>query len=71
MDRRPNLGRPLTEHQRRLNCLRSATRARGEHAFNVEKHLWGFSKARYLGLAKYTARLYAAFAPANLYMVRR
>jgi transposase, IS5 family len=71
VNRRPNPGRPLTEHQRKLNRLRSATRARGEHAFNVVKRLWGFKKVRYRGLAKNTARLFAAFALANLYMVRR
>ena len=71
VNRRPNPGRPLTEHQRKLNRLRSATRARGEHAFNVVKRLWGFHKVRYRGLAKNTARLFAAFALANLYMVRR
>lgn len=71
VNRRPNHSRPLTEHQRKLNRLRSATRARGEHAFNVVKRLWGFSKVRYRGLAKNTARLFAAFALANLYMVRR
>ena len=71
VNRRPNPGRPLTEHQRKLNRLRSATRARGEHAFNVVNRLWGFSKVRYRGLAKNTARLFAAFALANLYMVRR
>ena len=71
VNRRPNPGRPLTEHQRKLNRLRSATRARGEHAFNVVKRLWGFNKVRYRGLAKNTARLFAAFALANLYMVRR
>jgi transposase, IS5 family len=43
----------------------------GEHAFHVVKRLWGFGKMRYCGLAKNTARAYAAFALANLYMVRR
>ena len=71
VNRRPHPGRPLTEHQRKLNRLRSRTRARGEHAFNVVKRLWGFSKVRYRGLAKNNARLFAAFALANLYMVRR
>jgi transposase, IS5 family len=51
--------------------LRSATRARGEHAFHVVKTLWGFTKVRYRGLAKNTARLFTAFALANLYLVRR
>lgn len=71
VNRRPNPGRPLTEHQRRLNRLRSATRARGEHAFHVVKRLWGFTKVRYRGLAKNTARLFTMFALANLYLVRR
>ena len=71
VNRRPNPGQPLTEHQRRLNRLRSATRARGEHAFHVVKTLWGFTKVRYRGLAKNTARLFTMFALANLYLIRR
>jgi transposase, IS5 family len=71
VNRRANPGRPLTEHQRWLNRLRSATRARGEHAFHVVKRLWGFTKVRYRGLAKNTARLFTMFALANLYLVRR
>ena len=71
VNRRPNPTRPLTEHQRKLNRLRSATRARGEHAFHVVKCLWGFTKVRYRGLAKNTARLFTMFALANLYLVRR
>jgi transposase, IS5 family len=63
--------RPLTEHERRINQLRSRARARCEHAFHVVKHLWGFSKVRYRGLAKNTARLFTAFALANLYLLRR
>lgn len=43
----------------------------GEHAFHVVKRLWGFNKVRYRGLTRNTARAYAAFALANLYMVRR
>jgi transposase, IS5 family len=43
----------------------------GERAFHVVKRLWGFSKVRYRGLAKNTARAYAAFALANLFVVRR
>lgn len=70
INRRPNQ-RPLSSLERRLNRLRSATRARGEHAFHVVKRLWGFTKVRYRGLAKNTARLFAAFALANLYLLRR
>lgn len=71
INRRPRYAHPLTGAQRRLNRLRSATRARGEHAFHVVKCLWGFTKVRYRGLLKNTARLFTAFALANLYLLRR
>jgi transposase, IS5 family len=71
VNRRPNHGHRLNALERRLNRLRSGIRARGEHAFHVVKHLWGFTKVRYRGLAKNTARLFAAFALANLYLLRR
>jgi transposase, IS5 family len=71
VNRRPSRGHPLTDYQKRVNRLRSATRARGEHAFRIVKQLWGFTKVRYRGLAKNTARLFTMFALANLYMVRR
>jgi IS5 family transposase len=61
---------PLTEYQRRINRLRSRARARCEHVFHVVKRLWGFTKVRYRGLAKNTARLFTAFALANLYLLR-
>jgi IS5 family transposase len=62
---------PLTGLWKWINRTRSRVRARGEHSFNVVKHLWGFTKVRYRGLAKNTARAYAAFALANLYLARR
>ena len=71
VNRRGTNSRPLSEYQKRINRLRSKARARGEHAFHVVKCLWGFSKVRYRGLAKNTARLYTAFALANLYLLRR
>ena len=61
----------LSEYQRFINRRRSAARARVEHVFLVVKRLWDFSKVRYRGLAKNTARLYTAFALANLYLLRR
>jgi len=63
--------RKLSEYQKFINRRRSAARARVEHVFHVVKRLWGFSKVRYRGLAKNTARLYTAFALANLYLLRR
>jgi IS5 family transposase len=71
VNRRANHGRRLTRQERGWNRLRSSVRARGEHAFLVVKHLWGFTKVRYRGLAKNTARLYTMFALANLYLLRR
>lgn len=63
--------KPLSDYQRFINRRRSAARARVEHTFHVVKQLWGFSKVRYRGLAKNTARLFTAFALANLYLLRR
>lgn len=71
INRRGTSAKPLTDHQRFINQVRSKARARGEHAFHVVKRLWGFAKVRYRGLAKNTARLFTAFALANLYLLRR
>src|ERR1700683_2344510 len=71
INRRGSRHRPLTDYQRHINRIRSGARARVEHAFHVVKRLWGFSKVRYRGLAKNTARLYTAFALSNLYLLRR
>jgi IS5 family transposase len=71
INRRGSSTKPLTEYQRFINRCRSSARARGEHAFHVVKRLWGFTKVRYRGLAKNTARLFTAFALANLYLLRR
>jgi transposase, IS5 family len=70
INRRPNQ-RPLSKYQRFINRRRSVARARVEHVFHVVKRLWGFTKVRYRGLAKNTARLYTTFALANLYLLRR
>jgi transposase, IS5 family len=37
----------------------------------VVKRLWGFAKVRYRGIYKNTVRAFAAFALANLYLLRR
>lgn len=71
MNRRGRPTRPLTRQQKLINRSRSRRRARGEFAFRVVKRLWGFTMVRYRGLAKNTARAYALFALANLYLVRR
>jgi IS5 family transposase len=70
VNRRGTKQRPLSRRWRAINRARSRVRARGEHAFHVVKTLWGFTKVRYRGLAKNTARVFALFALANLYLVR-
>ena len=69
--RPPGRHHPLSEKWRRINRIRSRTRARCEHAFHVVKRLWGFAKVRYRGLQKNLTRAYTMFALANLYSVRR
>lgn len=71
INRRRTRGAPLSTRWKQVNRARSTVRARGEHAFRVVKQLWGFAKVRYRGLAKNTARAFAAFALANLYLARR
>jgi transposase, IS5 family len=70
VNRRGTTQHPVSERWRQINRVRSRVRARGEHAFHVVKSLWGFTKVRYRGLAKNTVRAFAAFALANLYLVR-
>jgi len=71
INRRPNSGAQLSARWKNINCARSRTRARGEHAFRIVKQLWGFVKVRYRGLAKNLARAQTMFALANLYQLRR
>jgi len=71
INRRGTHHRPLTEHQRAVNRSRSRRRARGEHAFRIVKRLWGFTKVRYRGILKNSTRVFAAFALANLYLMRK
>jgi IS5 family transposase len=71
VNRRGSKYNPVTERWRAINRTRSRVRACGEHPFLVVKHLWGFRKVRYRGLAKNTARVFAIFALANLYLARR
>jgi IS5 family transposase len=70
VNRRGTEQHPVTARWQQINRARSRTRARGEHAFGVVKHLWKFTKVRYRGLAKNTSQLFTLFALANLYLVR-
>ncbi len=71
INRRGCRNRALTVRDRQINRSRSRKRARVEHVFHVVKRLWNWSKVRYRGLAKNTARAFALFAMANLYLVRK
>src|SRR5262245_20625802 len=71
VNRRGTKQNPVTERWKVINKARSRIRAHVEHPFLVVKRLWGFEKVRYRGLAKNLARAFAAFALANLYLVRR
>ncbi|MYH08129.1 MAG: transposase, partial [Rhodothermaceae bacterium] len=62
---------------RKLNCADQSfnkksnrTRARVEHTFGVIKHLWGYRRTRYRGLAKNAAQVYTLAALANFYLAR-
>ena len=70
VNRRGTQAHPVSAQWRAINRERSRVRARGEHAFHVVKTLWHFTKVRYRGLAKNTARVFAMFALANLYLLR-
>jgi IS5 family transposase len=69
--RRAKRGQKLTPADEAYNHRCAHHRAWVEHPFHVVKHLWGFTKVRYRGLAKNTAHLTTLFALANLYTVRR
>jgi IS5 family transposase len=71
VNRRGTRKNPTSEYWKRVNRSRSRVRARAEHVFLVVKRQWGFARVRYRGLAKNTARVYTAFALANLFLVRR
>jgi len=51
--------------------VKAGIRAKVEHPFRVIKCQFGFTKVRYRGLAKNTARLQTLFALSNLWMVRK
>ena len=71
IDRKGSTGHPLTEEDLEWNREQHHIRAKGEHAFLVVKHLWGYRKVRYKGLLKNTTQVFSLFALANLYLVRK
>jgi IS5 family transposase len=70
VNRRGTKQEPVSARWKAINRARSRIRAHVEHPFLVVKRQWGFEKVRYRGLAKNLARAFAAFALANLYLVR-
>ena len=62
---------PTEELERMVNRAKSRVRSRVEHVFGVVKKLWGFSKARYRGLAKNATRAFVTLAMANIYLARK
>ena len=59
------------ELMEKLEHAKASIRAKVEHPFHVVKNLFRHRKARYKGLAKNTAHLFALFGFANLVLARR
>ncbi|CAH1905308.1 hypothetical protein NTGHW29_510043 [Candidatus Nitrotoga sp. HW29] len=59
------------ELMEKLEHAKASIRAKVEHPFHVVKNLFMHRKARYKGLAKNTAQLFALFGFANLVLARR
>ena len=59
------------ELMEKLEHAKASIRAKVEHPFHVVKNLFRHRKARYKGLAKNTAQLFALFGFANLVLARR
>jgi IS5 family transposase len=70
INRKAKRGQKLNAADKAFNRKSNRTRARVEHAFGVVKHLWGYRKVRYKGLAKNAAQVFTLFTLANLYMAR-
>ena len=64
-------GTPLGQMMHKLETVKAQIRAKGEHAFRVIKCQFGFTKVRYRGLAKNTAKLHTLFMLGNLWLVRK
>ena len=62
---------PEGEQQEWLEHAKASIRAKVEHPFHVVKNLFRHKKARYQGLAKNNAQLFALFGLANLMLARR
>ena len=64
---RTDLGRErVPDSDKETDRKKSSVRSKVEHPFLTLKHLWGFTKVRYRGLAKNTNRAFAMLALINL-----
>ena len=63
-------GRDLTKRQRARNRRFGKVRAKVEHVFRVLKCQFGYRKARYRGIAKNGAQVFALLALANIFIAR-
>ena len=68
--RKSTVARKLDEVDKEYSRECGRTRSRVEHVFGAVKNLWGYRKARYRGLRKNGAQVYALVALANFYMAR-
>ena len=68
--RRTKFKNYVDEEAKRKNTTKSKVRANVEHVFGILKHVFGFDKVRYRGIAKNHHRLCANFALMNLYLHR-
>ena len=60
-----------TPGQKHRNARTGPIRAKVEHVFRVLKCQFGYRKARYRGIAKNGAQVFALLALANLFLARR
>jgi IS5 family transposase len=67
----PLLEGPLAEEYRWLEYVKAHVRSKVEHPFRVIKCQFGYTKTRYRGLAKNTAKAVMLFMLSNLWMARR
>ena len=61
----------VAEEATRKNTTKSRVRAKVEHVFRILKHVFGFDKVRYRGVAKNHNLLCVCFALVNLYLHRK
>jgi len=66
-----NLGTASGQLRNAAERVKAGIRAKVEYPFRVLKCQFGFTKVRYRGLAKNTARLQTLFALSNLWMVHK